>query len=398
MKSNLRITVTLLLGVILFGCKKDDVPPPKPPVANAGNDQTIQLPASTFTLSGSATTPQGTITNYTWTKVSGPNNPLINNAASATTSVSGFVAGTYVFQLQVTNDGGLSAVDEVTVTVVAESASVPVANAGADQTIQLPLSFFVLSGSGTTQKGTITDYLWTKISGPNNPIIDNASSASTSVSGFAPGTYQFQLQVTNSFGMSAKDTVVINIIGSQTLTLQPANSGKELDFAVIGTQSACDPGIDVSAAAWTVGGAATYVRGAFKFDLSGIPAGATIVSAKLSLYSIHDPNKGDLVNANSGTNNAMYIRRIISNWDVATTWQNQPSTTTTDQILIPHTSQSFLDLIDLDVKNFVDAMRTNGNYGFMLTLQDETAYTIRGFCSSANSDASKHPKLVIVYQ
>src|SRR6478672_968294 len=149
MRTTARLIIFSTLLALVIGCKKDDVTPPEPPVANAGNDQNIQLPASSFTLSGSGT-PQGSIKNYTWTRVSGPDNPIINNASSATTSVSGFSAGAYVFQLQVTNDAGLSATDEVTITVIPESASAPVANAGTDQTVHLPESFFVLSGSGTT--------------------------------------------------------------------------------------------------------------------------------------------------------------------------------------------------------------------------------------------------------
>jgi hypothetical protein len=95
----------------------------------------------------------------------------------------------------------------------------------------------------------------------------------------------------------------------------------------------------------------------------------------------------------------MYIRRITNSWDGNTaTWQTQPATTTTDQLLIPHTNQGFLDLTDLDVKVLIDAMRTSGNYGFMMILQNETIYTIRQFCSSHHSNTAKHPKLVIVYQ
>ncbi|HEV8504122.1 MAG TPA: DNRLRE domain-containing protein [Chitinophagaceae bacterium] len=389
----------LIVGSLFVGCKKDEPTPPGPPVANAGNDQNIQLPATSFTLSGSGTTPQGSITNYTWTRVSGPDNPLINNASSATTSVSGFSAGTYVFQLEVTNDAGLSASDQVTIIVVAESQSTPVANAGADQTVQLPESFFVLSGSGATQKGNITGYNWTQVSGPNASIINNASSATTSVTGFVAGTYTFQLEVTNSFGLAAKDTVIINVIGTQTLTLQPSNIlSDEANIAIIGSGNATSHDKDLDAAAWTFNGITGYIRGAFKFDLSGIPSNATVASAKLTLYSIHDPTNGDLVNANSGADNSMFIRRITSAWDGNTvTWQTQPATTTADQILVPHTNQAFLDLTDLDVTSMINAMRTNGNYGFMLTLQNEVIYTIRQFCSPTHADASKHPKLVIEY-
>ena len=42
------------------------------PTANAGIDQSIKLPTSTVTLSGSGTDPDGTISAYRWTKISGP--------------------------------------------------------------------------------------------------------------------------------------------------------------------------------------------------------------------------------------------------------------------------------------------------------------------------------------
>jgi K319-like protein len=401
MRLNFNTVVFLFLGSLtLLGCKKDE-PTPQPPVANAGSDQAIQLPAASFTLSGSGTTPQGSITSYAWTSISGPNGAVINNPSSATTSVSGFIAGTYVFQLQVTNSSGLSATDNVTVVVNAESTSGPVANAGADQTIQLPISFFVLSGSGTTQKGTITGYSWSQISGPNPSIIDNPSSSTTSVSGFIIGTYVYQLQVTNSFGLAAKDTVVINLVGGvQTLTLQPTNNPDERH--ILGNSSGYDASThapELDAGAWTIGGVTIYVRGLFKFDLSSIPANATITSAKLSLYSNPTPLNGDLVNANSGPNNSMYIRRISDNWDpTSTVWSNQPATTTLNQVSIPNTSQSFLDLIDVDVKSLVIDMRSSGNYGFMILLQNEVIYNIRDFCSSTYPDAAKHPKLVVTYQ
>jgi len=211
MRSILKTLSALLLSILVFSCQKDHDPPATTPVANAGADQTIQLSTTSFTLSGSGTTTNGHITEYLWTQLSGPNTASINNASSASTTVSGFIAGTYSFQLKVTNSYGLTAVDAVTITIT--SGITPVANAGADQTVQLPLAFFTLSGSGTTSAGIITGYQWSRISGPNTPAINNTSSASTSVSGFVAGTYQFQLQVTNSFGLSAKDTVVINVVG-----------------------------------------------------------------------------------------------------------------------------------------------------------------------------------------
>jgi len=279
----------------------------------------------------------------------------------------------------------------------------PVADAGNPQTVQMPLNSFTLTGTATTTNGYITGYLWSLISGPNNPVITSPSSTSTTVTDLVAGVYHFQFLVVDSAGLTGVDTtsVTVNPSVQQTLTLQPGNNGSnELDFTVIGTADASPKhDKDLDAAAWTDNGAPVIIRGAFKFDLSSIPANATIISAKLSLYSIPDPTNGDLVHANSGTNNAMYIRRITSGWDGDTSfWQTQPTTTTSNQILIAHTDQPFLDLTDIDVKTLINDMRASNNYGFMLTLQNETIYTIRQFCSSFHADATKHPKLVIVYQ
>ena len=399
MRFILKTLAALSLIILVFSCHKDNNDPPATtPVANAGADQTVQLSATSFTLSGSGTTQNGRITDYSWTLVSGPNTASINNATSATTTVSGFVAGTYTFQLKVTNSYGLTAVD--TVIIIINGGVAPVANAGTDQTVQLPAAFFTLSGSGATSSGTITAYQWSRISGPNTPVINNTSSATTSVSGFVAGTYQFQLQVTNSFGLSAKDTVVINVVGIQTITLQPTNNPNEVHFAILGSTTETDPNApELVAAAWTSGSTPYYFRAAFKFDLSSIPVNATILSAKLTLYSNPTPSNGNHVDANYGSNNSMFISRITANWSAATlNWNNQPPVSTTDQISIPQTSQSLLDLIDIDVRTMVAAMVSTNNYGFKIQLQNEIIYDSRIFCSSKYSDTTKHPKLVITYQ
>ena len=277
----------------------------------------------------------------------------------------------------------------------------PVANAGNSQTIQLPVSSFTLTGSGTTQNGNISGYLWSLVSGPNVPTITRPGSASTTVTGFVAGTYVFQFMVIDNAGLTgvATTNVLVNPAPIQTLTLQPTNNPDERHIWGNASQDQSSHAPELDAGTWTSGGETVYVRGLFKFDLSSIPSNAIILTAKLSLYSNPTPLNGDLINANSGPNNSMFIRRITSNWVAASTyWLNQPSTTANDQVSIPHTAQSFLDLIDVDVKNIVTAMQSSGNYGFMISLQNETPYNLRDFCSSTYSNASKHPKLVITYQ
>src|SRR6476646_1677940 len=118
MRTPTKLLAVVFLCSVFFSCKKDDPPPPpKPPVAEAGNDQNVQLQASSFTLSGSGTTTNGKIAGYIWSLVSGPNVPTIASPSSASTSVSGFIAGTYVFQVLVRDDAGLTDVDITTVIV-----------------------------------------------------------------------------------------------------------------------------------------------------------------------------------------------------------------------------------------------------------------------------------------
>ncbi|MDQ2719854.1 MAG: T9SS type A sorting domain-containing protein, partial [Bacteroidota bacterium] len=186
-----------------------------PPIANAGTFKSINLPVSTVTLSGSGTDADGTIAAYLWTKISGPSSFNIVNSSSPVTDVSALVQGTYVFQLKVTDNSGATATSTVQVTVNAAANIPPVANAGSDKSITLPVSTITLSGSGTDADGTVAGYLWTKISGPSSFNIVNSSSPVTDVSALVQGTYVFQLKVTDNSGATATDTLQV--------TVNPAN-------------------------------------------------------------------------------------------------------------------------------------------------------------------------------
>jgi hypothetical protein len=88
------------------------------PTARAGNLQSITLPISSVMVSGnSSSDPDGTISTYLWTKTSGPSTYAITSPNNATTSITGLVAGTYVFTLTVTDDDGATDTDTVTVVV-----------------------------------------------------------------------------------------------------------------------------------------------------------------------------------------------------------------------------------------------------------------------------------------
>lgn len=293
----------------------------------------------------------------------------------------------------------LSSCQKEAASFISKNLNAPKVNAGTAQTIQQPAQNFTLTGSATSTNGPIAGYLWSLVSGPNVPVIQSPGKPSTLVTNFVTGKYLFQLMAIDSAGLTGLDTVSVTLTQApiQTLTLQPSNNITELNFAIINGINTSGQDVDIPAVAWTSGGP-LFARGAFQFDLSTIPVNATIISAKLTLYSIPVPVDGDQVNANSGSDNSMYIRRINSAWSASSTWQTQPGIDMTYQVLIPHTNLPFLDLVDVDVKNLVAKMQVSGNYGFMLNLKNEVIYTARQFSSSRYPDATKHPKLVVVYQ
>ena len=90
--------------------------PNRPPVANAGADQTITLPTNTINLNGSGSTdPDNNIATYLWTKISGPSSFSITNVNAIQTQVTNLVEGVYQFELKVTDADALFSVDTVTV-------------------------------------------------------------------------------------------------------------------------------------------------------------------------------------------------------------------------------------------------------------------------------------------
>lgn len=95
-------------------------------------------------------------------------------------------------------------------------ATTPTANAGSPQTITAPVNNVTLTGSGTPGSGhTISTYGWTKLSGAACTITTpgpSAGAATTTVTGLTtPGTYVFQLTVTNNIGATATSTVTITV-------------------------------------------------------------------------------------------------------------------------------------------------------------------------------------------
>ncbi len=200
------------------------------PTANAGADKTITLPLNTVTLNGSGSDPDGSVVSYQWSKVSGPTQGTIANPTSAQTAVNNLVQGIYNFELTVTDDDGATGKDTVKVTVNAAPPAnqAPTANAGADQTITLPLNTVTLNGSGSDPDGSVVSYQWSKVSGPTQGTIANPTSAQTAVNNLVQGVYDFELTVTDDNGATGKDTVRVTVNAAPPANQAPtSNAGAD---------------------------------------------------------------------------------------------------------------------------------------------------------------------------
>lgn len=109
-----------LLTLIFISCKKEN----GLPIANAGADRTLNYPVSSIALDGSASSaPGGTLTRYEWRLLSGPPYSSFSSNLTAKTLVThdpilkSLAAGTYSFELKVTDNEGQHAVDSVKVNV-----------------------------------------------------------------------------------------------------------------------------------------------------------------------------------------------------------------------------------------------------------------------------------------
>ena len=255
MKRIFQFSVSIILAacISVVSCKKERsckncINGNQPPIANAGTDQVITLPTDSILLDGNASHhPYGKISEWLWTKISGPASFTIIKPSDSTTKVKALVTGTYQFELKVTDALGLFSKDTIQVTVnpVLPVNLPPVTNAGANVSVNYDLktcsinpSAITLNGANSVDPdGTIVSYLWT---GPG--VISNPNASTTQVSNLSLGNHEFVLKVTDSNGATDEDTVVVNVVNLMNRPFVQAQ------LIPIGTLSQSRWGVAVAAA------------------------------------------------------------------------------------------------------------------------------------------------------
>ncbi len=168
-----------------------------PPVISAiTGTTTITLPLNSITLSVTASDPDGTISSYAWSKISGTGTGNITSPGLASTTVTAMTQGTFTFRVVVTDNNGGQTTGTVNVTVnpitpvcMAESPSLYIGQCVNYQTVQVTVkkktyyyyhynlynlsNQVVQSGSISYPGGTIS--LLKRQTGTYRLIIDNTS-------------------------------------------------------------------------------------------------------------------------------------------------------------------------------------------------------------------------------
>ena len=174
----------------------------QPPTVSAGPNQTIELPANTTTLNGSAfsSAPAGSPVTVQWSQVSGPGTVTFSSPTQPVTQTTLPGVGTFVLQLSATVTAtGLTNSAQTTV-VVAPVNQPPVVTLGPDQTITFPTNTASLTGTATDDGFPVGNSLaisWSTVTGPGTVTFSSPNQPNTQASFSLPGNYILRLSASD---------------------------------------------------------------------------------------------------------------------------------------------------------------------------------------------------------
>jgi uncharacterized repeat protein (TIGR01451 family) len=206
----------------------------RPPVADAGPDQSVNTSTS-VTLDGSGSTDPdlGDTLSYLWQQQSGTAVTLSSDTAKKPTFTAPNRATSLVFKLTV-SDGVLTSSDTVAVNVPDRA---PVANAGPDQSVKTS-DQVTLDGSGSNDPdlGDALTYTWAQQSGTAVMLSSDTAQKPTFTAPSAAGTLVFKLTVSDG-PLTSSDTVAVNVTarvtGSSGSTSAPKVVYKRLQTTIV---------------------------------------------------------------------------------------------------------------------------------------------------------------------
>ncbi|MGE0460393.1 MAG: Calx-beta domain-containing protein [Vicinamibacterales bacterium] len=186
-----------------------------PPVADAGDDRTVPIGALAQLDGSGSSDADGDALAFAWAIAGRPaaSQATLDDAAAVRPTLLIDAPGIYLLQL-VVHDGHVSSAPDTV--VLRTDNSLPLANAGPDQTVQVGQSV-TLDGSGSTDAdGDPLTWAWSLVASPPGSlaVLQDATAVAPSFVADLPGTYVAQLIVNDGSADSAPDTVTISTTNS----------------------------------------------------------------------------------------------------------------------------------------------------------------------------------------
>ena len=330
------------------------IPVNRPPVANAGGDQTITLPVSSIQLNGSGSSDaDGSISSYKWTQSSGPSNASFNNASTVNPTVSNLQAGTYSFTLTVTDNSGNQATDVVNITVNAAPVSFVNGSMKIEAENYTAANAVMVQGSqdvdGSQDVGGINTGSWMDY---NNISIPSSGTYTLSVRIATPnnnsqlqliganGSVLTTISVPNTNGWQKWTTANTNVslpAGTQKLRVYSSNGSWNINWLQLSTAAATPPPPPPPPPPPAVSGstihieAETYSSGNHVMTQNSADAGGGlnvggITTGSWMDYKVNVPSSGTYtINARVATPNSGGLLQIVSNGNVLNSIQITPT-------------------------------------------------------------------------
>lgn len=247
-----------------------------PPIADAGDPQTVKAGA-VATLDGSASLdPDGSISRYAWAQSGGSPTVKLNSTSAVKptfTAPSPDSTAELTFTLTVTDNAGATATSSVVITVTGQNIP-PVADAGPAQTVEEGTRV-TLDGSGSSDSdGSIASYSWSQVTGsaqlPSVTLNGASTSKATFVAPSVPAESErmaltFDLTVTDDAGGTARSTVIITVVRANLPPVADAGSTQRVNkgsSVTLDGSASSDSDGDIVSYAWAqVGGPAVSLQG-----------------------------------------------------------------------------------------------------------------------------------------
>jgi len=188
-----------------------------PPTADAGPDQTVSESSIVMLDGSSSADPDDGIATFKWSQTDGPS-VIPSSTSTANPSFTapdvGSAGASLVFQLTVTDNGGLQSTDTCVVNVTSNNTP-PVAEAGADQTVDEGSTVMLDATNSYDYDGTIVSYLWKQVGGIavtlSNPMAATPKFTAPAVN-WKGNLLTFELTVTDNAGLQSTDTCSVAVI------------------------------------------------------------------------------------------------------------------------------------------------------------------------------------------